>query len=126
MVRVVADTKQSEGAQPEGAELTTPIDDREDRHDEFASDSNTCPECGHAIENVRASCPNCGYLYAEGDYDDPDAGQAFVAGAQMDDEGKEVIDEQVEEQDDAEEDDDTSSSTSDSTSSGTSDPGDQA
>jgi ribosomal protein S27AE len=67
-------------------QVTTPIEDHVDRHEEFTSDSKKCPECGEAIENVRATCPNCGY--SDTDYDDDDqAGREFVAGAEADESG---------------------------------------
>lgn len=74
-------------------------DDEQDKveqrrqEDETISDSKKCPECGEAIENVRASCPNCGYEYQESDYDQPDAGKEFLAGTEIDDSGEEKVDE---------------------------------
>ncbi len=54
--------------------------------------TNQCPECGHEIEDLRASCPNCGYEYKEGDYEDTDAGNEFLTGSNVDDEGNEITD----------------------------------
>lgn len=61
--------------------------------DETISDQKTCPECGAPVENLRATCPNCGYEYQEGDYDDKEAGNEFLAGSELDDEGNEIVDE---------------------------------
>jgi ribosomal protein L37AE/L43A len=73
--------------------VTTPIQDRVDRHEEFTSASKKCPECGEPIENVRATCPHCGYEYADTDYDEDDqTGREFVAGEHVDEEGNEVLD----------------------------------
>ena len=63
--------------------------------DDTISDSATCPECGSPIENLRATCSNCGYEYKEGDYDDPDAGEDFLTGSQIDEDGNEQIDEEA-------------------------------
>lgn len=71
-------------------QVTTPIEERVDRNDEFTSDSKKCPECGQPIEDVRATCSRCGYEYSEGDYDDDQAGREFVAGSQMDEKGDEA------------------------------------
>ncbi|MQB01773.1 MAG: hypothetical protein GEU78_16080 [Actinobacteria bacterium] len=72
--------------------VTTPIEERVDRHEEFTSASKKCPECGEPVENVRATCPQCGYEYADTDYDDDDqAGREFVAGEHVDKDGNEVL-----------------------------------
>ena len=102
---------------PSPDRVTTPIDDREDRHDEFLSDSKKCPECGEAIENVRTTCPNCGYEYSAKDYDDDSAGREFMAGAQIDDEGNEVLDDDDDDDDTSDSGDSISSDSGDSVSS---------
>jgi ribosomal protein S27AE len=63
--------------------------------DEFVSQSKTCPECGEPVHDVRKTCPNCGYEYKEEDYDDKDAGEEFVAGSQIDEQGEEIVEEGV-------------------------------
>lgn len=68
-------------------QVTTPIEDRVATHDEFTSDSKTCPECGAPIENVRVTCPKCGYEYSDADYDDDQAGREFRAGVNVDENG---------------------------------------
>ncbi len=61
--------------------------------DEFTSDSKTCPNCGQPVENLRQSCPNCGHEYTDKERDQDDAGREFLAGARIDDEGNEILDE---------------------------------
>ena len=61
--------------------------------DESKSDNKTCPECNEPIDNVRKTCANCGYEYKDSDYDDTDAGNEFMAGSNIDDEGNEITDE---------------------------------
>ena len=68
-------------------------EEKRQQEDETISDLKKCPECDEPIENVRASCPNCGYEYKDSDYDQPDAGSDFIAGTEMDDSGKEIVDE---------------------------------
>ncbi len=63
--------------------------------DEFVSQSKTCPECGEPVHDVRKTCPNCGYEYKEEDYDNKDAGEEFVAGSQIDEQGEEIVEEGV-------------------------------
>jgi predicted RNA-binding Zn-ribbon protein involved in translation (DUF1610 family) len=75
---------------------------------EYAGDKK-CPECGEPVIDVRATCPNCGYEYKEDDFSDKDAGQEFVAGSAVDDEGNEIPDHETgggadEDSDDASED----------------------
>ncbi len=60
---------------------------------ETKSDSKKCPECGEPIDNLRASCPECGYEYGKDDYDDKEAGNEYLAGSNIDDEGEEITDE---------------------------------
>jgi hypothetical protein len=57
--------------------------------DEHVSDSQKCPECGSPIDNLRAACPDCGYRYQDSDYDEPEAGSEFAAGAALDESGEE-------------------------------------
>jgi hypothetical protein len=59
---------------------------------DHVSDSSECPECGEPIDNLRAQCPNCGRKYEDSDYDEPDAGNEFRAGAALDDKGAEQPD----------------------------------
>jgi ribosomal protein S27AE len=63
--------------------------------DEFVSQSKTCPECGEPVHDVRKTCPNCGYEYKEEDYDNKEAGEEFVAGSQIDEQGEEIVEEGV-------------------------------
>ncbi len=53
---------------------------------------NKCPECGQPIDDVRATCRNCGYEYKEEDYSDPAAGNEFVTGSAIDEQGEEIPD----------------------------------
>lgn len=53
---------------------------------------NSCPECGEPIDNVRKTCANCGYEYKDDDYTDTEAGNEFLAGSNIDDEGEEITD----------------------------------
>ena len=77
-------------------QVTTPVEDRDSvDHDEFTSDSNECPECGEPVDNLRKTCIKCGYEYDKDDYDDPEAGNELRAGAALDDEGKEILDEEA-------------------------------
>ena len=62
---------------------------------EFVSQSKTCPECGEPVHDVRKTCPSCGYEYKEEDYDNKDAGEEFVAGSQIDEQGEEIVEEGV-------------------------------
>ena len=57
------------------------------------ADDKKCPECGEPIDNLRASCPECGYEYSQDDYTDKDAGNEFLAGSNITDEGEEITDE---------------------------------
>lgn len=51
-----------------------------------------CPECGEAIDDVRATCRNCGYEYQDGDYTNREAGSALITGSAIDDGGNEMPD----------------------------------
>jgi len=103
----------SQGTGAERDQVTTPIEDRDDRHHEFASDTNKCQGCGEPIENVRATCPNCGRDYAAEDYDDDRAGKGFVAGTHVDDDGNELQRPVLEPEEDDEDASSSSSSSSD-------------
>jgi hypothetical protein len=61
----------------------------EERVDDHVSASKKCPDCGEPIDNLRATCPQCGYRYQESDYDEPEAGTEFEAGAALDESGEE-------------------------------------
>jgi uncharacterized protein (DUF983 family) len=52
--------------------------------------ANTCPECGEPVEDLRATCANCGYEYKDEDYADSEAGNEFLSGSNIDDEGEEI------------------------------------
>lgn len=53
---------------------------------------SSCPECGEPIEDLRATCANCGYEYKESDYSNPEEGNEFLAGSNVDEEGEEITD----------------------------------
>jgi uncharacterized OB-fold protein len=76
-------------------EISSPADDesRQELLDEHLSDSSTCAECGEKVDNLRKTCPKCGHEYEESELDDTEAGNEFKAGAALDDEGKEITDE---------------------------------
>ena len=65
----------------------------QDPASESQSSDKKCPECGEPIDNLRASCPGCGYEYKKDDYDDKEAGNEYLAGSNIDDDGKEITDE---------------------------------
>jgi len=56
------------------------------------SEESKCPECGEPIEDLRATCPNCGYEYQEKDYDNTEAGNEFLVGSNIDEQGEEITD----------------------------------
>ena len=86
-------------------QVTTPVDERDSvDHSEFTSDSKECPECGEPVDNLRKTCIKCGYEYGKDDYDDTEAGNELRAGAALDDEGNEILDEET--TDDSDEDTD--------------------
>ncbi len=83
-------------------QVTTPVDERVSvDHSEFTSDSKKCPECGEPVDNLRKTCVKCGYEYGKDDYDDTEAGNELRAGAALDDEGNEILDEETFEESDA-------------------------
>ena len=82
------DTEERSGSEDEGKEQKSEVD-----QDEFKSDDKTCPECDQPIDNLRKTCANCGYEYKDSDYDDEEAGNEFIAGSNMDDEGNEITEE---------------------------------
>jgi uncharacterized OB-fold protein len=51
-----------------------------------------CPECGEPMDDVRKTCMNCGHEFADDDYENPEAGTEFRAGAAVTDEGEEISD----------------------------------
>lgn len=63
------------------------------RPDDTLADNKKCPECGAPVDDVRATCIDCGYEYKDEDHEDAEAGQDFVSGSQVDDEGNELPDE---------------------------------
>jgi len=91
----VGDSERLQDVEPDLGELKLSESEQEQRakEDETISDSKTCPECGAPIENLRATCPQCGYQYQAGDYDDEEAGNEFLTGSELDDQGKEIVDE---------------------------------
>lgn len=68
--------------------------ERQELIEEHLSDSSTCAECGDPVDNLRKTCPNCGHEYEGDEQDDDQAGNEFKAGAALDDEGKEITDEE--------------------------------
>lgn len=91
------------------------------RPDDTLADEKKCPECGAPVDDVRATCINCGYEYSDEDHEDDEAGNEFMAGTQVDDEGNEIP--QDPDEDDASQDSDDSDS---SDSSGDSDSSDDS
>ncbi len=68
--------------------------DGEDRRpDDTLAQDKKCPECGVPVDDVRATCINCGYEYKDEDHEDTEAGNEFLHGSQIDDEGNELPDE---------------------------------
>lgn len=78
-------------------EARSPADDeaRQELIDEHLSDSATCSECGKPVDNLRKTCPQCGHEYGDDEIDDTDAGNEFKAGAALDEEGREITDEEA-------------------------------
>jgi len=75
----------------EGSErIQTGSEDDNRPDDGTVAEDKTCPECGAPVENLRKTCPNCGYEYEKDDYSDREAGDEFVAGTGVDDEGSEI------------------------------------
>lgn len=74
-------------------------EEEDKRPDDTLADSKTCPECGAPVDDVRATCINCGYEYGEGDHEDTEAGNEFLSGSQVDDEGNELPDQEPPEED---------------------------
>jgi endogenous inhibitor of DNA gyrase (YacG/DUF329 family) len=69
-------------------------EDIEPYTDDTTAESATCPECGKPVENVRVTCPYCGHRYEESEYEDTEAGNEFIAGSNVDDEGNEILTEE--------------------------------
>lgn len=81
----------------EQEQVTTPVDERDEvDHSEFTSDSKECPECGEPVDNLRKTCIKCGYEYGKDDYDDTEAGNELRAGAALDEDGNEILEEEEE------------------------------
>lgn len=70
--------------------IETGSEDDNRPEDGTISDEKTCPECGAPVENLRKTCPQCGYEYKKEDYSDREAGDEFVAGSEVDQEGNEI------------------------------------
>lgn len=87
--------EQAQDVEPDLDEFKLSDEERAERArtDETISEAKKCPECGAPVENLRKTCPACGYEYKEGDYDDSDAGNEFLTGSEVDDEGNEIVDE---------------------------------
>jgi hypothetical protein len=43
------------------------------------------------IDDVRVTCPGCGYRYKESDYEDTEAGNEFLTGSALGDDGREDL-----------------------------------
>ena len=82
--------EQEQGQEQEQESRQEPVNDPDEIQD--TKGDKECPECGHPVDDVRATCPECGYEYKEDDYTDPDAGADFVAGSAIDDQGEEIPD----------------------------------
>ena len=54
---------------------------------------STCPQCNEPVDDLRATCANCGYEYKDEDYGDPEKGNEFLSGTNIDDDGEEITDE---------------------------------
>ena len=78
----------SDEERPDRIETGSEDDNRPD--DGTVAEDKTCPECGAPVENLRKTCPQCGYEYKKEDYSDREAGDEFVAGTEVDDEGNEI------------------------------------
>lgn len=70
--------------------------EEDNRPDDTLAEGKTCPECGTPVDDVRATCINCGYEYSEDDHEDPEAGNEFLSGSQVDEQGDEVVDQEPE------------------------------
>lgn len=86
----------AEEERDEGAQIGT-LDDSQREHrqelqQETISENKTCPECGEPVDNVRATCPSCGKEYGDKEYDDEDAGEEFMAGSLLNEDGTENTD----------------------------------
>ena len=114
------DDKDARPGNPEG---------ENNRPDDTLADEKKCPECGAPVDDVRATCINCGYEYSDEDHEDAEAGNEFMAGTQVDDEGNEIpedpdegegSDDASQDSEDSSDDSDDSESSNDSESSDTS------
>lgn len=114
-----------EGAEPEAKEDGSGSPEGEDkRPGDTLADQKTCPQCGAPVDDVRATCIDCGYEYGDEDHEDTEAGNEFMAGSQIDDEGNEIPedpgeDDESQDSDDSSEDSDDSDDPGDSGDSGT-------
>lgn len=97
----------SDEERPDRIETGSEDDNRPD--DGTVAEDKTCPECGAPVENLRKTCPQCGYEYKKEDYSDREAGDEFVAGSEVDDEGNEIPQDEDEDEDDSSDSSDDSS-----------------
>ena len=111
----------SDEERPDRIETGSEDDNRPD--DGTIAEDKTCPECGAPVENLRKTCPQCGYEYKKEDYSDREAGDEFVAGSEVDDEGNEVPQEEDSDgsESDGDDDDESSDGSSDDSSEDSSD-----
>ena len=91
------ETRKDQAPEDEGAAASPRSDPdatEDNRPEDTLAENKTCPECGTPVDDVRASCINCGYEYSEDDHEDTEAGNEFMSGSQVDDEGNELPDEE--------------------------------
>jgi hypothetical protein len=91
----MGEAREQQEVEPDLDELKLSDEEKQERarSDETISDSKQCPECGAPVENLRATCPTCGHEYKESDYDDTEAGNEFLTGSELDEQGEEIVDE---------------------------------
>ncbi len=79
---------------PDPQEQGDAAEGEDKRPDDTLAQDKTCPECGAPVDDVRATCLNCGYEYKDEDHENMEAGNEFMSGSQIDDEGNELPDEE--------------------------------
>lgn len=100
------ETRTDEPRDESEARAPSDKDEAEDKRlDDTLAGEKTCPECGTPVDDVRATCINCGYEYSDEDHENPEAGNEFLSGSQVDDEGNELPDEEPDEEPDENNDD---------------------